>query len=429
MRRTVSNRPTTLGCRKLTGLGTATRLRSVEFKWSTYGFSIWRRNLCVFLLTWACYELGASLLLPILQQAASGDILDGSASFSVWHSHAVGAGLALALVGAASVLALVQLKGELVQFQRSTAREYFSSPTNVLDLLFSSVVPCASGLLAVCTAPGFELFSVGEDLGTGEDLSGGEEHRTALFHGTQILVSLGSLLFLLRAKKAVRGLSNTSALLNLLQESFKDMASFLLILCIVCFIQALVLWHLQLVPELTASAVLDAFRFGMGSPNDELYPAEPFSLLWFLYIGWCLVLLIVMLNSLIAILGDTYDRVMEHQRPRGLLERARLLGEIEEQMSRRERESKSNFPGCVHVLIRKEEAEEESDAAQWSGRMAAIKAQVKMLQAEVQASKTATTEAIEESKKAIAEAINENKRATSEALEKAVEKLVRELKS
>ena len=34
------------------------------------------------------------------------------------------------------------------------------------------------------------------------------------------------------------------------------------------------------------------------------------------------------------------------------------------------------FPGCVHVLMRNEEEEEDGDAVQWSGRMAAIKAQV-----------------------------------------------------
>ena len=205
---------------------------------------------------------------------------------------------------------------------------------------------------------------------------------------TQITSTVGTLLFLLRGKKAVRGFIRTSALLMLLQESILDMLPFLGILLFVCVVQALALWHLQHdEPELSPTGVLDAFRFGMGAPNDELYPSEHFSELWLLYVVWNLFLVVVMLNSLIAILGDTYDRVMEYKVPRGILERARLILAIEEQMSQADRRRDKYFPHFVHAILRREEDEKEGMTLHKAtkSQIESVKADVASAKAEVKA--------------------------------------------
>jgi len=345
---------------------------AVVYKWDAYGRRIWLKNLFIYVLTWVSYETGCSLLLPLLQQAASASsAVEGSGN--VWEDpeSASRAAIALGLVGVASLLALAQLKGEYAELvQSGSPLEYFSSLWNLADLLFVFVIPCTCTLLATCTVPGAQLL---------HNALAEQPKATALLRAAQISTSTGTLICLLRGKKAVRGLAKTSALLSLLQESVIDMASFLGIFLIVVVAQGLALWHLQLISELTPTAMLDSFRFAIGSPNDDVYPSDPISEFWLLYVLWSLFLIIVMLNSLIAILGDTYDRVMEFQDPRGLLERARLLLELEQQMSPRERNNNKYFPPFVHVIKRVEEEEEDGDTLQWNGRMAAIKAQAKTL--------------------------------------------------
>ena len=49
-------------------------------------------------------------------------------------------------------------------------------------------------------------------------------------------------------------------------------------------------------------------------------------------------------------MGDTYERVQETSTERGLLQRARLLLEIQEGMSKRELENERNFPTWLHVV-------------------------------------------------------------------------------
>ena len=84
-----------------------------------------------------------------------------------------------------------------------------------------------------------------------------------------------------------------------------------------------------------------------------------------------LLVAIIMLNALIAIMGDTYDRVSETRLERGLQGRALLLIEIEEAMTQDDHKNQALLPRWLHVIKRAEDSEE--GGAEWSGRLRAIK--------------------------------------------------------
>ena len=71
---------------------------------------------------------------------------------------------------------------------------------------------------------------------------------------------------------------------------------------------------------------------GEGFGETGLYASSPLTTSIFAF--YTLMLNIVMLNALIAIMGDTYDRVSETRVERGLLQRAMLLVELEESMDK-----------------------------------------------------------------------------------------------
>jgi len=59
---------------------------------------------------------------------------------------------------------------------------------------------------------------------------------------------------------------------------------------------------------------------------------------------------IVMLNLLIALMGDIYAGVQENVENEWLLERAKIILELEPFLSTADKASKENFPSWVHVL-------------------------------------------------------------------------------
>ena len=87
--------------------------------------------------------------------------------------------------------------------------------------------------------------------------------------------------------------------------------------------------------------------------------------------------------------GDTYDRVSETRKERGLQQRAQLLLELERQMSHKERTSELNFPRWLH-FVRRQDAEDAEDEPQeeWGGRLRAVNDKLeenqKKLEAQVQ---------------------------------------------
>merc|ERR1740133_76114 len=116
--------------------------------------------------------------------------------------------------------------------------------------------------------------------------------------------------------------------------------------------------------------------FADGVGTHELYQVG--YVLPYLLMITMLLVAIIMLNALIAIMGDTYDRVSETRLERGLQGRALLLIEIEEAMTQDDHKNQALFPRWLHVIKRVEDSEE--GGAEWSGRrLRAIKDSVSKL--------------------------------------------------
>ena len=99
-----------------------------------------------------------------------------------------------------------------------------------------------------------------------------------------------------------------------------------------------------------------------------------------LYLATTISVQIVMLNALIAIMGDTYSRVSETRVAQGLQQRAELLVELAATMSKRQRADGALFPRWIHVVQRKEVDDVEDD---WEGQIGAIKKTMRAVEAKV----------------------------------------------
>lgn len=162
---------------------------------------------------------------------------------------------------------------------------------------------------------------------------------------SQPLAAIGMSLVFIKGAKAMRGNEKMSFLVAMLEEIIKDMSGFLLIqvasLVSFAFTFALILKsedpsnesegpYSDIVLALITSYSL--LMHGDGFGETGLYASSSMAI--FFFVIFTLLLNIVMLNALIAIMGDTYDRVSESRIEQGLLQRAQLLVELEAQMDK-----------------------------------------------------------------------------------------------
>ena len=91
-----------------------------------------------------------------------------------------------------------------------------------------------------------------------------------------------------------------------------------------------------------------------------------------LYFSFMLIVAIVLLNLLIAIMGDSFDRVQENAEDVFQRERAGQLVEMELNMTNEELTNKKYFPEYVNVLMAADGSASGSDSGageEWSGRI------------------------------------------------------------
>jgi hypothetical protein len=95
-----------------------------------------------------------------------------------------------------------------------------------------------------------------------------------------------------------------------------------------------------------------------------------------LYILYCMFILIVMFNMLIAQMGDSFERVQEIERVAAARERVRVLaGIIRYNMTRPDQQ---HFPKWLHILTSREgHSFKPKGEEDWEGRLATIKMEVK----------------------------------------------------
>eukprot|EP00668_Euglena_longa_P035059 GGOE01045031.1.p1 GENE.GGOE01045031.1~~GGOE01045031.1.p1 ORF type:complete len:444 (-),score=165.93 GGOE01045031.1:295-1626(-) len=90
----------------------------------------------------------------------------------------------------------------------------------------------------------------------------------------------------------------------------------------------------------------------LGSFDTASFVAGPYSgLLQALFVVTMLLVTIVLLNLLIALMGDSYQRIQDRSGVELSLLRARIILEVEEFLSAKERANKEWFPKYLHILL------------------------------------------------------------------------------
>ena len=151
------------------------------------------------------------------------------------------------------------------------------------------------------------------------------------------LAAVGTYLLLFKGAKVARGHEQMAFLVSMLKQILYDMSSFLVIIVLMVLATAFAFSLLTPQEEYRgfARSLFTSYTFlmfGGGVDSVELYfDAHP--ALRCLYLATTISVQIVMLNALIAIMGDTYSRVSEKRVAQGLQQRAELLVELAATMS------------------------------------------------------------------------------------------------
>lgn len=97
----------------------------------------------------------------------------------------------------------------------------------------------------------------------------------------------------------------------------------------------------------------------------------------FLLVCYMLITPIILLNALIAIMGDSYDRVQTNANAEWRCEQAKIVLELEQLLYTKQRKDPLMFPTWVHVLkpkpIDEGDDEDASQQTQWLGRAGELK--------------------------------------------------------
>ena len=175
----------------------------------------------------------------------------------------------------------------------------------------------------------------------------------------------------------------TRLLLRIVIEIVKDMVPFLLFVLATTLVMALLFLASTLEDDASSmsgggysSSLMSAFELNFGEfPAGELSPLQQF-----LLVVGALAVPLVLLNMLIAIMSDTFDRVREDQTRRDLQEQIKLVYryEIVAQKLCRCRKKKAVWKYIFFSREKREENVEAVDA--WQGRVRGIKSEIQKLQ-------------------------------------------------
>ena len=106
---------------------------------------------------------------------------------------------------------------------------------------------------------------------------------------------------------------------------------------------------------------------------NELDESSSFGITVFLFVVFTFFINIIMLNLLIAIMGDIFDRIQENAVAEFLFARANILLEIEATFGDKEMSKTDWYPRWLQVLVATTEGNESDDRVDWAGRVRALK--------------------------------------------------------
>jgi len=256
---------------------------------------------------------------------------------------------------ATSLINLIYLLEEVAEMRSLGRQKYLSSLTNLNDAALHGLVLLLAPLLMVNSKNASSIAAV------------------------------ATVLLFLKGQKVLRGNEGMSFLVNMLYEIILDMRAFLIIQFGAIALNAFAFRLLRGDTDTYASISASLFSsyallmHGEGVGELDLYMDSMITTA--LLFSMTLLVDIVMMNALIAIMSDTYDRVSESRLEMGLLGQAQLLVDIEKAMNDEDRRNKDFFPKWLHIIRIKDE---DGGDDGWSGRLRAIKSKIDSIEVAIQ---------------------------------------------
>lgn len=117
-----------------------------------------------------------------------------------------------------------------------------------------------------------------------------------------------------------------------------------------------------------AEAFIFSYKMGLGDFNTDGFGTVDEEILWIIFLLNTLIILIVLLNLVIAIMGDTFDRVQETQENSMLKELTQMIRENEFLFSR-----KRAFKRAKYIIVIEPEKAEGGGNVSWEGKLNQLK--------------------------------------------------------
>lgn len=172
----------------------------------------------------------------------------------------------------------------------------------------------------------------------------------------------------------LRIFSRTAYLITMILAIISEMKYFVLALIIAIFAFANTFYIIgrnageNLAGEDVWEAFIFAYRMGVGDFDTDNFAANKDELLvWIFWFANTLIILIILLNLVIAIMGDTFDRVQETQESTMLQEFSRIIRENEFLISRQ-----NIFKNAKYIVIVQPE-KADGVSTSWEGKLNQLK--------------------------------------------------------
>eukprot|EP00347_Sterkiella_histriomuscorum_P006093 403354093 len=251
---------------------------------------------------------------------------------------------------------------EFNQISRAGLGQYFSTIWNYIDIY---------GFVSLFVVNVYEAI----------EISAG--NHSILADSSLVLVfSLTIMALLLRGMSHLRIFDNLRYLINMVIEIMKDMSSFMILLIYWIFGINIVFFQLFLNKKISSAEIGEGHEEGQNLEYflenlkmtyrlafGDFSPDEYTSLEWLVFILSSVFIPLVLFNLIIAIMGDTYDRVQTSAKCVDLKEQANLVLEVEELMYWK-RDVGEGDKKKILICFNEELSEDtNNDSAQWEGKI------------------------------------------------------------
>ena len=201
------------------------------------------------------------------------------------------------------------------------------------------------------------------------------EFSTADFAQINRVSSVSVLILYFKIFYFLRIFFETGYLVRMIIEIVKDMRNFVLILLISVFAFANSYYILgrnsgstNFAGENVAGAFIFSWNMAIGNSDTSGFGTRDEVILWIIYVINLIINLVMLLNLVVAIMGDTFDKVQKTQEYSMLQELSQVIRENEFLFSR-----KRVFKKAKYILVIEPEKAEDVGLTSWDGKINQIK--------------------------------------------------------